>query len=445
MREATLTDVLAARDRRVETQQMLLQKHNLPVICFTLNVAGPIKVDDWTEYAFAEGCDRLLAGLDSMHFPIAGRAENASVAGRELLLSVDAPAEQIKDLCVTLEALDPLGRLFDMDVLTPDGEKLARGEERCCLVCGKPGRGCASRRIHPLAELQRVTREIIRAHWLNAEKERIASLAVQSLLDEVCTTPKPGLVDCANTGSHSDMDIFTFNASASALGAYFGRCFLAGAQNKALAPETAFAALRGLGLDAERAMLRATGGVNTHKGAIFTLGLLCASAGKTLPDTPASPLPDADTLLAACAEMAKTHAQPVQTERTNGEKAHARYGIGGVREEAASGFPSLRKFGLPALQKARSAGLSPNDSNILVLLHLIATVQDTNMVARGGIAKAEQARETTRALLAQANGLLPEKEQLVALDAAFIREHLSPGGCADLLAATLFLSRCAKI
>lgn len=416
MAEVTLAEVLDARERRALRQQQMLSRCGKPLVCFTMNIAGPVKVDADTAYAFREGRRRLLEGLDTMGWPLLEQEDLSSNAGFGLLAAVDADARLIKRLCVRLEEMDDLGRLFDLDVLDAQGEKLERGSERRCLVCGLPGRGCASRRLHSVEELQAVTRRIIREHRRTAESERIASLAVQSLLDEVCVTPKPGLVDRHDNGSHRDMDIFTFNASAAALGHYFRACYLAGADTREEAPEAAFDRLNTLGIAAEGTMRRVTGSVNTHKGAIFTLGMLCGAAGR-------AQRPDLDAWLSACAELARGYCAP------------------GVRAEVAAGLPAVRVWGLPALREARARGLSFNDQCLLALLRLMGGVEDTNMAARGGAEQAKACREEARVMYQDClNGAEPQS-LMAALNEAYIRKNLSPGGCADLLAATLLADR----
>lgn len=340
MAEATLNDVLAARERRVEQQQKMLCEHGLPLISFTLNIAGPVKDDAWARYAFREGKGALKAALVSHGYPIRAEEETSSPAGFEWMAAVDARSDRLKSLCVSIEDGSRLGRLFDMDVIDRDGLKIPRTEERTCLVCGKPGRGCASRRLHPLTEIRAETIRIIKEHRVAAQSERMASQAVQSLLDEVCTTPKPGLVDRCNNGSHRDMDIFTFNASAAALWPYFQRCFMTGAENKQEAAAEVFWKLQHLGLEAERTMLQATGGVNTHKGAIFTLGLMCGAAGRTLTDDPGEEPAGLTRWLKTCAELAQ-HSIPSNGEETHGDKIRREYGVGGIRRELSDGLPSV--------------------------------------------------------------------------------------------------------
>ncbi|MCQ2454244.1 MAG: citrate lyase holo-[acyl-carrier protein] synthase [Clostridia bacterium] len=150
MSEATLIDVLAARDRRAELQQKMLSSYGLSLISFTLNIAGPIKADAWAAYAFRQGKAALMAALGSFGYPIRAEEEVSSPAGYEWMAAVDTEAVQLKKICVSIEHRHRMGRLFDMDVIAADGLKISREEERACLVCGKPGRGCASRRLHPL-------------------------------------------------------------------------------------------------------------------------------------------------------------------------------------------------------------------------------------------------------------------------------------------------------
>ncbi len=421
-REATLADVLAAREKRVACQHDLLARFGKPVVCLTLNIAGPVKVNAETAYAFRVGANRLTEGLKTMGFPVLAEETLASVAGKEWLAAVDAPAPALKRLCVSLEELDELGRLFDMDVIAPDGWKLERGAERRCLVCGLPGRGCASRRVHPVAEIQAVTWRIIREHRLRGSAKRMAQLTVQSLLDEVCVTPKPGLVDRADNGSHRDMDIFTFNASAAALWPYFEACYLAGARDAALPEADAFRRLQTLGIEAERRMRAATRDVNTHKGAIFTLGILCGAAGRIGTAEP-------DAWLRACAALAGS------------------YRAEGVRAEAADGLPSVLNIGLPALRRAKESGLSLNDQGLSVLLALLAGVRDTNMIARGGAEAAEEVRRQAEQLLeARSRGEETRslRDLMDEMNRAYIARNLSPGGCADLLAATLLVDRASQ-
>jgi holo-ACP synthase/triphosphoribosyl-dephospho-CoA synthase len=335
-----------------------------------------------------------------------------------------------------------MGRLFDMDVIGLDGRKLARAEERRCLCCGAAGRGCASRRLHSLEELGAAVTKLLREGLLAADAARVDALATRALLDEVDTTPKPGLVDRNNNGAHRDMTPETFEKSAAALRGYWRDCFRAGADTAALPAAEAFARLRPLGMAAEEKMMAATGGVNTHKGAIFTLGAVCGAIGRLW--QPEAPCRDPETVARTCAALC---ARAVEDDlarvtrdgraRTAGEKLYLAYGLRGIRGELAAGLPAVLETGLPVLESCLTDGMSRSDAGAIALLHLIARGEDTNMIARGGPALAGEAVSLVREELRREPR--PAAARIRELDERFIRDGLSPGGCADLLAVSYFL------
>lgn len=444
-REVTLAEILAAREARVERQDYLRKRYGSTVISFTLNIAGPVKDSPLIRRAFRAGQEQLEAGLTAARLPVLECLEQTEAAGCEAQYAVEGMPREVKTLCASIEDGSPLGRLFDMDVLDCGGRKLDReevgGGPRNCIVCGAPGNGCASRRTHSAGEVQAAARHIMETHFAAADRERISVLVTRALLDEVCVTPKPGLVDRANNGSHRDMDIFTFTASAAALHPYWGNCFEIGRETAGQDPRDTFRALKPAGQAAERTMYAATGGVNTHKGAIFTLGLICGAAGRLWRAD--CPCRNPERILAESAAMAEGAvneefaALNSGTARTAGETLYLKYGLDGARGEAARGFPGVLQTALPILKKAIRTGRSRNEAGAVALLYLIARGTDTNMVSRGGTDCAEAAKEQCARLLEREP--FPAWETIAELDQAFIRKNLSPGGCADLLAAALFL------
>ena len=441
MAEVTLAQILEARDRRAEFQRTLLEMYGYPLISFTMNIAGPIKCSPLIERAFRFGLN-LLDNRLSPELVLDRRIE-ISDTGCQAFYCVKKAASELKQLCISIEDASPLGRLFDLDVIDSDGIALKRPSLRGCIVCGAPGRACAAGRLHSVAELQFTTNRIITEHFAPADAKKIAALAVQSLIDEVNTTPKPGLVDRRNNGSHRDMDISTFLKSAAALEPYFQDCVKIGQQTATQSPEETFLCLRVAGLSAEKEMYAATGGVNTHKGIIYTLGILCGALGRLwTPETPIALIP---RLFDECAQMAQPSvSSDIATfdGSTAGQRLYLSQGIPGIRGEVAAGLPSVKNISLPAYQTGLRAGLSANISGVIALLHLIAEVKDTNLYHRGGVEGAEFAANAARALLRENES--PRLEQIEALDDAFIARNLSPGGCADLLAVTYFVSSLAE-
>ncbi|CAB3963495.1 triphosphoribosyl-dephospho-CoA synthase [Burkholderia aenigmatica] len=266
-----------------------------------------------------------------------------------------------------------------------------------------------------------------------SEAERVAELAARSLVLEIETYPKPGLVSHVDTGSHSDMDAATFARSAAVLRPYFAELADAGARDADMA------VLRKIGLRAEHAMLAATGGVNTHRGAIFGLGLLCAAAGRrAMPGA----VPDGMTLGAFVSHRWGTDILGgPRLPDSHGERASRRYGVGGARREAADGFTTVYAVGLPALRRAqRDLPGDPEAARVDACFALIAALDDTNLLHRGGQDGLDFARATARAFVAR-GGVRARDWRLraVAAHRAFVARRLSPGGAADLLAMSVFV------
>ena len=257
----------------------------------------------------------------------------------------------------------------------------------------------------------------------------LGRLASRALWLELALDPKPGLVGLRDTGAHTDMDARTFVRSLFALRPHFAGLAAAGARD---AP---FAALRAIGIEAEAAMLAATGGVNTHRGAIFALGLLVAAAARTQArDEPVTDATLRANLQASWGEALAAHSPPPGA-LSNGAAAAARHGAGGARREAARAFPSVFDLALPALRTARLRGRDERLARIAALFALLAHVDDTNVLHRGGASALAFVQAHGRAF-AQAADPLAFAAQA---HRAFVARRLSPGGSADLLAAALFV------
>jgi len=265
----------------------------------------------------------------------------------------------------------------------------------------------------------------------------LARAAVRALYVEVALEPKPGLVSLRDSGSHSDMDAATFVRSLFALRHYFAHIAQAGAQGAGL-PR-----LQALGLAAEARMLAATGGVNTHRGAVFGLGLLCAAAGRVaaLGQAPRAALVRSalqstwGEALAARALAARAVA-PV----SNGQKAAQAHGLRSALDEAALGFPTVFEVALPALQAALAAGLGERAARVQALFATMAVLDDTNLVHRGGIAGLRWMQAQAQAFVAAGGVQQPGwLAQARALHLAAVQRRLSPGGSADVLASACWL------
>ena len=407
-----VTQVLFARDRRQQLQQQILTEYQKPLLCFTMNIAGPIKRSRLGDLAFLAGLDCLAQQLGKPLFSHLLWEDT----GCEAFLVYDRPAQELKAICQSIEETAPAGRLYDMDVLDLTGEKLSRGEGRRCLVCGGPVAVCSRSRAHGLGQISAATRRLLMA----AAPEYLAEKAVQALLEEVRLTPKPGRVDRANNGAHRDMDLALFEKSAETLRPYFIRAVELGMDDPHCMPQ-----LQQEGLKAEEAMFAATGGVNTHKGALYAFGLLLAAMGSCLVRM--------DQLFFRASVLASAGKAP--GAETHGSDVRRQYGAKGARQEAEEGFPSAREA-LAYLQ-------SHEGDAIGALLHIMGCCADTNLLYRGGEEGLLFARDWAKRVLAAP---MEQRESLLReMDEAFIEKNLSPGGSADVLAQALFLQSTRQI
>ena len=280
-------------------------------------------------------------------------------------------------------------------------------------------------------------------HWRTIQWNRredirfcrlVGRLAVRSLYIELALFPKPGLVSMVDNGSHDDMDARTFLRSLFALRHYFVRIATAGLHD---AP---FGALKRLGIDAEARMMQATSGINTHRGAIFCLGMLCAALGRCRAQrTPLSPQAMRAILLTQWGQALDDHTR-AGLPQAHGQRVAATHAVSGAREEVAQGLPSVFDIALPAMQRTLAEGRSARAARIDAFFALMAHMHDTNVYHRGGPSGAETVRTYARMFLEQGGTAHPGWEK-AALQChhLFMEKRLSPGGAADLLAATCFV------
>ncbi len=262
---------------------------------------------------------------------------------------------------------------------------------------------------------------------------QLARLALRSLHQELVLYPKPGLVSLVDNGSHEDMDAGIFLRSLFSLRHYFFQIAAAGLKGEP------FHQLQTLAIAAEARMLRATGGVNTHRGAIFALGMLCAAMaycrGRKMPLQ--AEVIRATLLIQwgdALARHSGVHGSAGQC--SHGQRVALAHAVGGAREEGALGFPAVFEVALPQLQCALAQGRGPDEARIDALFALMAHISDTNVYHRGGAQGAQRVRQQSAAFLA-AGGTAAAgwRAQALACHHDFVTHRLSPGGAADLLAA----------
>lgn len=266
---------------------------------------------------------------------------------------------------------------------------------------------------------------------------RLAPLAVKSLIDEVWLTPKPGLVDRRGSGAHSDLTLELMHRSAHSL----FPCFKAMAEAAVgMRPCVELReSLAEIGRSGEIAMFQATDGCNTHKGAIWALGLLIA--GAVMSSDPA----DSREVAALAGAIARFPDRWSPHGVTHGAKVRQRYGVDGARGEAQEGFPHVVNVGLPALHAARSRGEGEVHARLNALIAIMSQLDDTCLLHRGGLPMLSVAKGGAREIMSVGGAsTVAGMRELLKLDSTLLEINASPGGSGDLLSATLFLDSLCK-
>lgn len=268
---------------------------------------------------------------------------------------------------------------------------------------------------------------------------KLVNDAIRSMVYEVSVNPKPGLVDPVSPGPHPDMDVFMFIDSALSLRQYFAQSVELGTSFDQADLTKMFAQLRQYGIEAEKAMFAATQGVNTHKGAVFSLGVLtCAEAYRMKHSTD-----DLSTIVRrmlkglTANDYNKLQAKPVD-QLTAGEKEFLRYGIKGIRGEAEAGYPTVMNIGIPALEKSTGTTMQ---RLMDTFMQIVAKTVDTNLVKRAGRESViEEAHRQANHFLALGGIKTVEgREYLAWMNEEYLDKNYSLGGSADLLILTIFV------
>ena len=277
----------------------------------------------------------------------------------------------------------------------------------------------------------------VRTPWAlscdQAQAVRLGRLACQALIAEAELTPKPGLVDRRGAGAHTDLSLSIMERSAFAIEPYF--CEMAFISNRTHPGQALRERLAVIGRDAERAMLKTTGGSNSHKGAIWILGLLISASALYVEDDP-----KVSRIAATAKEIASFADRAAPRLVSHGELVGKRYGAAGARGEALSGFPHVVDIGLSVLRSKRASGATQTVARLDTLLSIMSSLDDTCLLYRGGKKALVAAKDGATAVQrAGGSGTAIGRQKLLRLDRRLLELGVSPGGSGDLLAATLFL------
>jgi len=270
----------------------------------------------------------------------------------------------------------------------------------------------------------------------------LGELATRSILLEVSTYPKPGLVTPFSSGAHRDMDFTLFLKSTAVLSqgfkevSHYGYNYN-GELNKMLPP------LRKLGLDVESRMFEVTKGVNTQKGLIFLFYLILGASGYLLKKRKLSPKNISSSVSKITSGITKKELESIRKSKkplSKGENIFLKHGITGIRGEVEKGLPTVMEYGLPEFTKAYEKTLDLNKSSLHALIAIMSKAEDTNIISRNGIDAYYGIQKKSEEII-KVGGVLTTTgmTKILDLEMEFLKSNISPGGAADLLSATLFL------
>ncbi|NRT76058.1 MULTISPECIES: triphosphoribosyl-dephospho-CoA synthase CitG [Clostridium] len=278
----------------------------------------------------------------------------------------------------------------------------------------------------------------IKVYTVNEMAMEISSLAVQAMIYEVSCYPSPGLVSPVSCGAHKDMDFFTFIDSTSVLSKYLTLFIQEGFSNKSY--KEIFNSIRKIGITAEQDMFVKTKGINTHKGMLFLMGISCAAVGKTIHENKSFKYIQSIIKEMTSGIVEKELMQLKDTDaHSHGEKLFLKYKTDGVRGEVERGIPTVFQFSLNFYKE--NSKLSINDRLIQTLMGIMQNCNDSTIIHRHSVEVLEEVKETAREIIA-IGGMKTAKgrEKINNLSTEFIKRNISPGGSADLLGVTVFLS-----
>lgn len=445
MNTEPLAQILAAKDEIARIRMQYAAKKQATV-SLSLNVPGFPKSNRVTARFFDQGLSELKLHLQAHRIFIMADESfyNCNAAGEVYIVPVMADntaISGIKQTCEQFEERHAVGRFIDVDVFDQTGVPVSSGKSKICFYCkDSPAIECRRLNRHEPDELRAYMFSEMERYCDGERKinisRRLSTLAISAALHEIALTPKPGLVDRMNNGSHSDMNFNTFMQSTSAIAPYFTDLVKTGFE---FGDDFsgALPVIRQTGLLMEKAMFDATGGVNTQKGLIFAMGICLFGCGIWFRE---NKLFEADgfrmVVRAVCKNLVTELDKAAGSAVTHGNIVYNKFQVEGIRKEASEGFPTVFSHGLPILMKYDDL----NDEALKLAFLAIASVcSDTNILFRAGVEVLDSFRS-----LASSAFQSKDDTKYTELIAFCNKMHISPGGSADLLALSIFFHNIAK-
>ncbi|MHC1745556.1 MAG: citrate lyase holo-[acyl-carrier protein] synthase [Negativicutes bacterium] len=449
--------ILEGREQRAHVQKTLRELYKTPVVSITVNMPGELKCNHKAVSLLYDTQEKIRKQLRNAGYFLWEERVLHLPSGSTAILAVDGKADVIKKITVDIEEETNYGRLLDIDVFDVNGRQIDRAfmglELRKCFVCPQIAAVCVRSQAHDQLEVIAEAEKLFVEYKARCTEkwpkiiETIGTAAVTAMLMEAACAPAPGLVDRFNPGCHQDMDFFTFIQSTSALAPYMYRFALAGWEHEGPVADL-LPILREIGKNAERTMFEATKGVNTQKGLLFLMGVLTAATSLCVKKRPGEQLAvqlvlqEASDICRGLVERELGCLKNIHLIRklTAGERLYLSYGVTGIRGEIEEGLPTVMLIGIPCLRDAINAGLSLNDALVHALIGIMCATVDTTILNRHDLAVLQSVQSDAKSIML-AGGMLTAagRQSIKSMDERYSRSRISPGGSADLLAASYFL------
>lgn len=430
---------LKLREERAIFQSEIIKKYNKPIIVLRGNYPGKNK----NNFIINNIISIFFEEIEIIFKDFIINIETLdTMEGITHIFSINFDPYQLKKITIDLEDNHPLGRIVDIDVFdnlaNPLSRKNFNKEKRKCIICDNLSFICSRTQKHTQEE---IIFEIERRYFKYLETlserdiylEKVKDLALKSLILEVSSSPSFGLVSPFTMGAHKDMNFFTFIDSTFSLGEYFKNSFKVGFSN--LPPKLIFKKLRNYGIEAEKNMFNITNGVNTHKGAIFLMGIMISAVANTIYYR--KNFNSIQSFIKNMCEDILDDFNNLKDKKilSHGEKIYLKYGITGIRSIVKNGFNIVFDGSLNIFENSQKNGENINLSMIKTLIFLIGKLDDTTILHRHNYEILINLKEEFKKL--DIDNL--DQNKLYILEKECINKNISPGGSADLLAITIFI------
>lgn len=440
-----ITEFLLDRDRRVLYQEHLLKENkDKTLVTIRINYPGIEKSNYITDNIVNTIYNEILTYYGKF-IVFEDKYKNKEGIVAHFLFDLDFV--NVKKEMINVEEEHILGRCLDIDVYTLKNDKvigISRSDlfkkTRRCFICDLDAKICSRAQTHTIDEIKNYF-EVVYKNFKDSQKKtdslayEVSQMALKAMISEVSTFPSFGLVSPISSGAHKDMDYYTFLNSAVAITPFLKKMFEVGYSY--YSPEYIFDAIRDIGKECEEKMFEATNNINTHKGMIFLMGISMAAIGKALYENKEF-YQIQDIIKSMVKNILDDFKELHKKEKlTHGERLYLEYGFTGIRGQVQDGLSVLFDN---IIDNYINSDLKENDLYTQILIELMARVEDSTVVYRHDISTLRKVQSDAKDLL-NMGGIFTEegRQKCHHLEDLYIKENISPGGCADLLAISILL------